>query len=153
MPILAIRPSTRSFFNLRKWVFCDGPHRQTNTQTNIATLWLNRPMCADSCTAKMNSPFLGTFDTFWHFWGTVDTFWQINAWGGDYIQTNIQTYKRTSQLLYCENVRPKLSFGHTRSICLSLLDSLGLRDLGQYGSSCNKQVITGNAGNYLKFWI
>ena len=38
---LAIRPLRRSFFKLWKWMFCYGPHIETNIQTDIATLWLN----------------------------------------------------------------------------------------------------------------
>ena len=42
-PILAICPSTRSLQDTRKWVFWIVTDRKTNKQTNIATLWLNRP--------------------------------------------------------------------------------------------------------------
>ena len=33
---------TRSLQHTRKWVFCNGANRQTNKQTDNATLWLNR---------------------------------------------------------------------------------------------------------------
>ena len=43
-PILVIRSSTRGLHNLLKWVFCNVTDTQTNRQTDIETLWLNRPM-------------------------------------------------------------------------------------------------------------
>ena len=39
-PKLAIRSSTRTFFDLRNWVYCNGTHRQTDRH---ATLWPTRP--------------------------------------------------------------------------------------------------------------
>ena len=35
-------PFYQKFFDLRKWVYCDGTHIQTDTQTDIAENRLNR---------------------------------------------------------------------------------------------------------------
>ena len=42
-PILGLGSLTRGLPDNRKWVFCDGADRQTNIQTDMAILWLNRP--------------------------------------------------------------------------------------------------------------
>ena len=66
-PIQGICSLTRSFHDTGKWVFCNGADRQTDKQTTMATLWLNRPR--GLIQLKFSFPWKLDFcsDTFWNF--------------------------------------------------------------------------------------